>query len=137
MDKEINDKISRCKALQGQTVLDIINSDKFRDNLAGYWTAQKEDRKAIKSSYAAMNKVGGIKGYKLPAHPIDKLFDCDVEQMRDEYTKVVAKVSTLPAAQRAYIWQLGQQAYALTVAQIVCEEFPELRDKLIPKIKTN
>ncbi len=137
MDKEINDKISRCKALQGQTVLDIINSDKFRDNLAGYWTAQKEDRKSIKSSYAAMNKVGGIKGYKLPAHPIDKLFDCDVEQMRDEYTKVVAKVSTLPAAQRAYIWQLGQQAYALTVAQIVCEEFPELRGKLIPKSKAN
>lgn len=137
MDKEINDKISRCKALQGQTVLDIINSDRFRDNLAGYWTAQREDRKAIKKSYAAMYKVGSIHGYKLPAHCIDKLMDYGVEQLRDEYTKVVAKVSTLPAAQRAYIWQLGQQAYALTVAQIVCEEFPELREKLIPKSKAN
>lgn len=137
MDKEINDKISRCKALQGQTVLDIINSDKFRDNLAGYWTAQKEDRKAIKKSYEAMRKLGNRTGYKLPAHVIDKMIGWSIGELTDEYTKVVAKVSTLPAAQRAYIWQLGQQAYALTVAQIVCEEFPELREKLIPKSKAN
>lgn len=137
MDKKINDAIRKCKALQGMTVEDVINSERYLDNLAAYIKAQRDDRKAIRASYMAMHKVGGAPGYKLPAHPIDKTMDMSTPEFADEYKRIIAKTSALPAAQRAYIFQLGQQAYALTVAQIVSEEFPELRDKLIPKSKAN
>ena len=135
MDKTVNDAIRKCKALQGMTVEDVINSERYLDNLAAYIKAQRDDRKAIRASYMAMQKVGGAPGYKLPA--IDKTMDMSTPEFADEYKRIIAKTSALPAAQRAYIFQLGQQAYALTVAQIVSEEFPELRDKLIPKSKAN
>lgn len=137
MDKTVNDAIRNCKALQGMTVEDVINSERYLDNLAAYIKAQRVDRTAIRTSYMAMQKVGGAPGYKLPAHSIDKTMDMSTPEFADEYKRIIAKTSALPAAQRAYIFQLGQQAYALTVAQIVCEEFPELRDKLIPKSKAN
>lgn len=137
MDKTVNDAIRNCKALQGMTVEDVINSERYLNNLAAYIKAQRDDRKAIRASYDAMRKVGGAPGYKLPAHPIDKTMDMSTPEFAEEYKRIIAKMSILPAAQRAYIYQLGQQAYALTVAQIVSEEYPELRDKLIPKSKAN
>ncbi len=137
MKKETLKKISKCKALQGMTVEGVIKSDRFRDNLAAYLTAQREDRKAIRSSYAAMRKAGGVKGYKLPAHVIDKFMDCSVEEFVNEYLKVLSKMSPRPMRERQYIGQLGQQAYNLTVAQMVVEEYPELESVLIPKAKAN
>ena len=137
MDKTVNEAIRNCKALQGMTVEDVINSERYLNNLAAYIKAQRDDRKAIRASYDAMRKVCGASGYKLPAHPIDKTMDMSTAEFADEYKRIIAKTSALPAAQRAYIFQLGQQAYALTVAQIVSEEYPELRDKLIPKSKAN
>lgn len=150
MKQETLKKISKCKALQGMTVEGVIKSDRFRENLAAYLTAQREDRKAIRSSYAAMRKAGGAKGYyaairkaggakgyKLRAHVIDKFMDCSVEEFAKEYLKVLSKMSPRPMRERQYIGQLGQQAYNLTIAQIVIDEFPETAEELIPKSKSN
>lgn len=137
MNKEILNKIRDCKALQKMTIEDLCKTDRFRDNLAAYMTAQREDRKAIRASYDAMRKLGGVKGYKIPAHPIDDVISMSVEEFAREYLNVISKCSKRPAAERQYILQLGQQAYNLTVAQIVINEFPELESVLIPKNKQN
>ena len=137
MNKEILNKIRDCKALQNVTVEELCQSDLFRDNLAAYMNAQCEDRKAIRASYDAMRKLGGAKGFKIPAHPIDDLMSLSVEDFAVEYLNVISKCSKRPAAERQYILQLGQQAYNLTVAQIVINEFPELESVLIPKNKQN
>lgn len=134
---EINKKIASCKALQGMTVEELIATDRFRDNLAAYMTAQKEDRKQIRAVSEAMRKLGGAKGYKLPAHPIDRVINLTVGEFAAEFMAVVAKKSARPVAERQYIQQLGMQAYNLTVAQYVVEEFPELSDILIPKSSAN
>lgn len=135
--EEINKKVASCKALQGMTVEDVINTDRFRDNLAAYVNAQREDRNAIRKSYGAMKKLGGAKGFKLPAHPIDRVIDLTTGEFRAEFIAVIGKSSNRSHAEREYIRQLGQQAYNLTVAQYVVEEYPELKDVLIPKSKAN
>lgn len=137
MKDEILTKIRTCKALQGKTVEELIATDRFRNNLAAYMTAQREDRKQIRASYEAMRKLGGAKGYKLPAHPIDRVIDLSVDDFAAEFMAIIAKVSKRPVAERRYIQQLGQQAYNLTVAQYVIEEYPELEPVLIPKAKAN
>ena len=137
MKKEILTKIQSCKALAGKTVEELIATERFRNNLAAYMQAQREDRKQIRASYEAMRKAGGAKGYKLPAHPIDRVIDLSVDDFAAEYISVIAKISKRPHAERRYIQQLGQQAYNLTVAQMVVEEYPELESVLIPKAKAN
>lgn len=137
LDKETKQKIASCKALQGKTVEELIATDRFRNNLAAYMTAQKEDRKQIRASYEAMRKLGGAKGYKLPAHPIDRVIELSVDDFAAEFMAVLSKQSNRPISQRRYIQQLGQQAYNLTVAQYVVEEYPELEPVLIPKAKEN
>lgn len=119
------------------TVEDFIKNDRFRDNLAGYLTEQRETRKMARASYAAMKKVGGAKGYKLPAHVCDKFIDVSVDQFAEMFMAVVAKRYNGPLAERQYILQLGMQAYNLTVAQYVIEEYPELEPVLLPKAKAN
>lgn len=133
MKKETLQKIRSCKALQGKDVADIIAMPRFLENLAAYWTAQKTDRDAIRKSYEAMRKMGGAKGYRIPAHPIDDLAGMSVADLAFEYAKVVAGGSTRNHAERLYIRQIGQQAYNLTVAQCVVEEYPELEPELFPK----
>ena len=133
LDKETQQKIASCKALQGMTVEDFVKNDRFRENLAGYLTEQRETRKMARASYAAMKKVGGAKGYKLPAHVCDKFIDVSVEQFAEMFMAVVAKRYNGPLAERQYILQLGMQAYNLTVAQYVVEEYPELEPVLLPK----
>lgn len=137
MKEEILTKIQSCKALAGKTVEELIATERFRNNLAAYMKAQREDRKEIRASYEAMRKAGGVKGYKLPAHPIDRVIDLSVDDFAAEYMSVIAKISKRPHAERRYIQQLGQQAYNLTVAQMVVEEYPELEPVLIPKAKAN
>lgn len=137
MKPETIKKIERCKALQGKTIFDVVVMPRFIENLAAYWTAQKTDRDAIRKSYQAMRKMGGAKGFKLPAHPIDDLDGLTTEELAIEFAKVVAGGSNRVAAERKYIRQIGQQAYNLTVAQCVVDEFPELADELLPKSKSN
>lgn len=135
MEKEVIEKIRRCKALQGVSVLDVCMTERFMDNLKAYMKAQKDDRDAIRASYEAMHKLGGAKGYKLPAHPIDKVINISPGDMRDEYLRILKKECERPASEREYIRQLCLQAYSLTVAQIVAKEFPEIKDKLLPQSK--
>lgn len=137
MKPEIVKKIRSCKALQGVTIEELVNGDRFRDNLAAYLTEQREARKMARSSYEALRKMGGAKGYHLPAHVCDKFIDKTAEEFAALYLDVLAKRYNGPFAERQYIEQLGKQAYNLTVAQIVVEEFPELESVLIPKSKTN
>ena len=135
LQQETQIKINSCKALQGLTIMDVVIMPRFRENLAAYWTEQCETRKTAIASYQAMHKLGGPKGYKLPAHPIDDLAQLSVDDLAIEYAKVVAGGSTRNHAERLYIRQIGQQAYNLTIAQIVVEEYPELTDELLPKSK--
>lgn len=133
MKREIIMKIQACKALQNVSVRDMLKTDRFQENMAAYLNAQKEDRTSYIASYAAMRKLGVPKGYKLPAHVVDRILDLSVEDFTEAYFEVIQGVSDRSAAERLYISQLGQQAYNLTIAQIVCEEFPELEKELIPK----
>ena len=137
MDAETIKKMASCKVLRGMTVADLIETSRFRENLAAYMTAQRTDRDAIRKSYDAMRKLGGAKGYRLPAHPIDRVIDMTVGEFAAEFLAVLGKTSKRPAAEREYIRQLGQQAYNLTAAQFVVDEYPELADVLIPKNKAN
>ena len=137
MKKETLQKIRSCKALQGKTIFDVVALPRFVENLAAYWTAQKTDRGAIRKSYDAMRKMGGAKGYRIPAHPIDDLAKLSVDDLAVEYAKVVAGGSTRNHAERLYIRQIGQQAYNLTVAQYVVDEYPELANELLPKSNSN
>lgn len=133
MKKEVLTKIQAVKALQGKTVQDITEMPEFRANLEAYWKAQKDDRDAIKASYKAMRKLGGAKGYKLPAHTIDHLAGFTVDDIIKEFRNIFSRRSKCSAAEREYIEQLGMQAYNLTIAQIAVAEFPELKDELFPK----
>lgn len=133
MNKEARKKIESCKALAGKTVEDVCNMDEFKTNLSAYMEAQRTDREAIRASYQAMRKMGGAKGYKLPAHPIDRVIGMSVDEFADAFKDVVAKRSPRPVAERDYIEQLGLQAYNLTVAKLVTAEFPELHDLFFPK----
>ena len=133
MKKEVLKKIESVKALQGKTVQDITEMPEFRENLAAYWKAQKDDRESIKASYQAMHKLGGAKGYKLPAHTIDHLAAMTVDELMVEFCNILASRSTRPAAEREYIMQLCMQAYNLTIANLAVAEFPELKKELFPK----
>lgn len=126
-------KIRACKALQNVSVRDMLRTERFQKNMEAYLNAQKEDRTSYIASYADMRKLGVPKGYKMPAHVIDRILDLSVEDFTEAYFEVIQGVSDRSAAERLYISQLGQQAYNLTMAQIVCEEFPELEKELIPK----
>lgn len=137
LGNDVKKKIESCKALQGETVSGVISSERFLSNLASYLQAQKEDRNAVRKSYEAMKRMGGAKGYKLPAHPVDRVVSMSADQVAVEFAKILSKKSTRPHSEREYIYQLGKQAYNLTIAQIVCDEFPELEPVLIPKNKAN
>ena len=124
---EIRRKIESCKALQGKSILDVCNMPEFRANLEGYMKVQREDRAAIRASYEAMKKLGGAKGYKLPAHVIDDVINMSVDKFAAEFLAIINWTSHRPKAERDYIKQLGMQAYNLTIGQIVTKEFPELQ----------
>ena len=135
--EQLQEKIQSCKALQGKSVMDVINLPLFAQNLTKYMECQFEDRKKTRDSYKAMVKVGGSKKYKIPAHPIDRVLGMDKmidpQIFINEYAQVLSKVSTRSAEERNYIRQLGQQAWNKTVGDIVCDEFPELKEYFFPK----
>lgn len=137
MKEETRKKVASCRALQGMTVRELCETERFRENLAAYQKAQREDREAVRASYKAMRKLGGAKGYKLPSHPIDHVIMMSTEMLAKEFTAILAGKSSLPLSQRRYIEQLADQAYNLTVVQYVVEEFPELEEELLPKAKNN
>lgn len=129
MKREIADKIRSCKALSGKSVADVVDTPEFLSNLAAYMKAQREEREAARESYEKVKAYAP--GFHLPAHPIDKCINLTPEDFAVEYLTIVAKRSQRPKAERDYIFQLGRQAYNLTIAQIVCREFPELEAELL------
>jgi len=130
MDKAIADKVRKCKKLQGKNIVDVMDMRQFQDNLAAYWTQQRESRLQVERNYKLITKP-------VPAHPIANLMNLSVKQLMLEYLAVINGTSTRTSSERTYIKQLCQQAYNLTVAQIVCKEFPELEPELLPKAKAN
>lgn len=130
MDKKIAEKVKQCKALQGKSVIDVMDMREFQDNLAAYWTQQTQSRKQVEQNYQLICK-------KVPAHPIANLMQLSVSQLMLEYVAVVNGTSVRNSSERLYIKQICLQAYSLTVAQIVCKEFPELESELLPKAKAN
>ena len=130
--EEVKAKVAKCKALKGKTLEDIINTRAFLKNLTAYLKAQKEDRDNARQNYETIKKLGGVKGMKLPAHPIDNI-DLTPERFKQEYLQVFALTNPRPSSERKYIEQLGNQALRKTMADMVCKEFPELTDYYFPK----
>ena len=133
MTLEQQKKVASCKALQGKSIADVVRMPEFLQNLGAYMRAQFEERKAARASYEKIKPFA--KGFKLPAHAIDKVMDLTPEQFADEYLAVINGDCQRPAAVREYIAQLGQQAYNMTIASIVVAEFPELKDEFVPPAK--
>lgn len=131
MDKATIEAIKDCKALKGKTISDICEMPEFMTNLTAYIKAQQDERDAARATLA--------KGMRLPAHPIDRVFArlTTPEMFRDEFMAIIDCVSDMNRAERTYVEQLGQQAYNLTVAQIIVKERPELEPVLLPKAKAN
>jgi len=130
MDKAIAEKVRECKALQGKSVIDVMDMQEFQDNLAAYWTQQIKSRKEVEKNYKLICK-------RVPAHAIGNLQNLSVSQLMREYVLILDGMSERPSQERLYIKQICKQAYNLTVAQIVCKEFPELEKELLPKAKAN
>ena len=120
-----------CKGLRGKSVIDICRGDGFRSNLEAYVEAQRAERR-IALDHA--QKFGGGKMHA-PAHAIDKTLDWSMDEWVENFMEVVGKVSSLPAAVRDYVFQLGMQAYNVTIANIIILEFPELREHFFGKSK--
>lgn len=135
-EKEAQKKIAACKKLQGMTVEGVIDTPRFRENMAAYLAEQRETRRAAKASFAAVRKAG-MRGYKLPSHACDMFVTMPVDEFTRLYKDVISRRSERPFRERQYIQQLGGQAYNLTIAQYVIEEFPETKDYFFPKHETN
>lgn len=135
-EKEAQKKIVACKALQGMTVEGVIDTPRFRENMAAYLTEQRTAREAAKKSFAAVKKAG-MRGYKLPSHVCDMFVTMPVDKFTRLYKDVISRRSERPFRERQYIQQLGGQAYNLTIAQFVIDEFPETKDYFFPKHETH
>ena len=135
-DKEAQKKIAACKKLQGMTVEGVIDTPRFRENIAAYLAEQRETRRSAEASFAAVRKAG-MCGCKLPSHVCDMFVTMPVDEFTRLYKEVISRRSERPFRERQYIQQLGGQAYNLTIAQYVIEEFPETKNYFFPKHETN
>lgn len=113
-------------ALGGMSIADVLASDRFLKNLSAYLDAQKEDRRKIRASYAAMKRLGFAKGYRLPAHVIDRFMDTTADEFARLYAGLTDRSVWRPFAERQYVIQLGRQAFNLTAVQLAAEKYPEL-----------
>lgn len=123
---DIISKIRQSKRLKGTTIAQVVMMDDYLRNLSVYIKQQREEREQARRSIP--------KGTRLPAHVIDKiealgLLD-SATSFATEYCNVLNKLSKLNSAEREYVFQLGQQAYNVTIVDILCKEFPELKKEL-------
>ena len=116
-----NEKIAA--VLGGRSIYDICKLGGFRSNLEAYVKVQREDRQVVREQEA---KLGGGK-YHAPAHAIDKTLDWSLDEWEEQAIKVFYKASDLPKSVRDYVYQLGKQAYNVTCANLVINQFPEMR----------
>ena len=124
MNRELQEKIRKTKALQGKSVEDVVRSERFFRVLATYMREQKETREAA-------DLLAKSRNLTLNTHPMTEMDMEDVDGFREEYLKCLSKTSELRPMMRKYIMQLAGQAYAYTVALIICEQFPELKSQLL------
>ena len=124
MNRELQEKIRKTKALQGKSVEDVVRSERFFRVLATYMREQKETREAA-------DLLAKSRNLTLNTHPMTEMDMEDVDGFREEYLKCLSKTSELRPTMRKYIMQLAGQAYAYTVALIICEQFPELKSQLL------
>lgn len=124
MNRELQAKIRQTKALQGKSIEDVVRSERFFRVLTTYMKEQKATREAA-------DLLAKSRNLTLNTHPMTELDMEDVDGFREEYLKCISKTSTLRPIVRHYIMQLAGQAYAYTVALIVCEQFPELKSQLL------
>lgn len=127
----VEEKMKSCKGLKGKSVIDICKGAGFRSNLEAYVIAQREERKVV---YSHAEQFGGGK-FHAPAHTIDHTMEWTMDEWVENFMEVVAKVSPLPASVREYVFQLGMQAYNVTIANIIILEYPELREYFFGKSK--
>lgn len=111
-------------ALKGKTIADVLSNERFAYNLGKYWNSQRADRKAAEDSAKAIKAK--LKGFKIPAHPIDHFKGWTVEMLTEEYGKVLEHKSNLSANDRKYLCQLCGQAYNLTIIEMAGEKYPEV-----------
>lgn len=137
MKKETLEAIRNCKALQGQTIADICQTDEFLGILDKYMRVQLEERQAARNAILTPNRLN----QRLPAHVIDKVEKLGLmnspTRFANEWCKIINRESELSAKEREYVRQLGQQAFNLTVANFVIKENPELRSELYNTKNTN
>lgn len=137
MNKEIQAKISQTKALKDKSVGDILQMPEFRENIAAYLKAQREDRAKAKEYIQTMAKRLNQKIWP-KTHVIDRLEYLNPDNFAYYFAKVVEHQSGLPKSERDYIEQLGRQALNKTIADFVVAEFPEYKEEFYPsKNKSN
>lgn len=130
MTKEIIQRIRECKALKDKTISDIIDLPEFEKNLAIYMKEQLNALNKVDVMAERTKRLYPRMGLKRPRHVIDRLVEkgvfAGVESFKMAFVDEINMECHYSANERKYIEQLGMQAYNLTVAQIVCKEFPEL-----------
>ena len=131
MNKEIQSKISQTKALKDKSVGDILQMPEFRENIAAYLKAQREDRAKTKEYIQTMAKMLNQKIWP-KTHVIDRLDYLNPDNFAYYFAKVTDHRSNLPKSERDYIEQLGCQALNKTIADFVIAEFPEYKEEFYP-----
>ncbi len=130
MTKEMIKKIRECKALKDKTIGDIVELQEFEKNLEMYMNEQLDALKKADMMSERTKRLYPRIGLKRPRHVIDRLKEkgvfAGVESFKCAFIDEINMKCHYSANERKYIEQLGMQAYNLTVAQIVCKEFPEM-----------
>ena len=129
--KTIEEKIRSCKGLKGKSVIEICKGAGFLSNLESYVEQQRAERRMV-LEYAEKIAHGKMHA---PAHAIDETLEWTIDEWRDNFIEVIAKVSPLSRRVREYVFQLGMQAYNVTIANIIILEYPELREYFFGKSK--
>lgn len=131
--KALIEKMS--KALEGKNIGDILDSEEWRQNISAYLSSQRNDYKKAKEQAEQLMK----RGFKVKSirHTLENLDFLTSENFGQYYADCLAKSSSLNAASRNYILQLGGQAYNKTVIDLTIKAFPETRDAFYPPKQNN
>lgn len=136
MNEATKAKIMQTAALKDKSIGDILKSDKFKENIAAYLKAQREDRAKAKEYIRNMAKHA--RNYIWPkAHVIDRLDYLTPENFATYFAKVLEHRSGLPKSERDYIDQIGRQAFNKTIADIAIAECPELESEIYSQSNNN
>ena len=114
------EKIASCKALQGKTIGDILEMDRYTAVLTAILDEQKSTRRAAR-------KAAHEAGLKLKSHVVDRFLGMPEGEFRKEFILVLEHASGRPFRERQYIEQVGRLALKQTIESYIIEEYPELK----------